>query len=183
MSTVQVTKNRAYALYLHPKQVLWKAVSKKYFSIAKDPIYISIFQNLYTLGLFKYHILQYLDKFIIYDFFATVIRFVWKAPWQKFFEQTPVLDDVIINPVQKEVLKPSAYNSADCKFIKKILSCNNRLLSTDTLIYTCIIAQVTVMCLSALFGYNFRACFKRKPFIKNIIKYIRINKNTGIPFF
>lgn len=69
MSTVQVTKNRAYALYLHQKQVLWKAVSKKYFSIAKDPIYISIFQNLYTLGLFKYHILQYLDKFIIYDFF------------------------------------------------------------------------------------------------------------------
>ena len=42
--------------------------------------------------------------------FATVIRFIWKAHRQQFFEQTPVLDEVVIYQIQKELLKLSAYN-------------------------------------------------------------------------
>ena len=38
-------------------------------------------------------------------FSATVIRFIWKAHWQQFFEQTPVLDEIILNQIQKELLK------------------------------------------------------------------------------
>ncbi|EIE83102.1 hypothetical protein RO3G_07807 [Rhizopus delemar RA 99-880] len=45
------------------------------------------------------------------SFFATVIRFIWKAHWQQFFEQTPVVDEIVINQIQKELLKLSAYNS------------------------------------------------------------------------
>jgi len=44
-------------------------------------------------------------------FFATVIRFIWKAHWQQFFEQTPILDEIVLNQIQKELLKLSAYNS------------------------------------------------------------------------
>ncbi|EIE85552.1 hypothetical protein RO3G_10262 [Rhizopus delemar RA 99-880] len=52
-----------------------------------------------------------LMMFTIYDFFATVIRFIWKAHWQQFFEQTPVVDEIVLNQIQKELLKLSAYNS------------------------------------------------------------------------
>jgi hypothetical protein len=43
-------------------------------------------------------------------FFATVIRFVWKAHWYQFYEQAPVLDEIVINQIQKELTKLSAYN-------------------------------------------------------------------------
>ena len=69
-----------------------------------------MFQDLSTFRLSKYYILHYRDKFTIYDFFATVIRFIWKAHWQQFFEQTPALDEVVIYQIQKELLKLSAYN-------------------------------------------------------------------------
>ncbi|EIE83818.1 hypothetical protein RO3G_08523 [Rhizopus delemar RA 99-880] len=70
---------------------------KKYLSNPKDPNCSSIFQDLSTLGLSKHYILHYHDKFTIYDFFATVIRFIWKAHWQQFFEQTPVLEEIGFN--------------------------------------------------------------------------------------
>ncbi|KAG1537815.1 hypothetical protein G6F46_012598 [Rhizopus delemar] len=93
------------------KQDLWNAAFKKYLSNPKDPNCSSIFEDLSTLRLSKYYILHYHDKFTIYDFFATVIRFIWKAHWQQFFEQTPVVDEIVLNQIQKELLKPSAYNS------------------------------------------------------------------------
>jgi hypothetical protein len=43
-------------------------------------------------------------------FFGTVFRFMWKAHWQQFVEQIPVLDEIVINQIQKELLKLSAYN-------------------------------------------------------------------------
>jgi hypothetical protein len=79
------------------KQDLWNAAFKKYLSNPKDPNCSSIFEDLSTLRLSKYYILHYHDKFTIYDFFATVIRFIWKAHWQQFFEQIPVLDEIVIN--------------------------------------------------------------------------------------
>ncbi|KAG1049374.1 hypothetical protein G6F43_008299 [Rhizopus delemar] len=93
------------------KQDLWNSAFKKYLSNPKDPNYSSIFEDLSTLRLFKYYILHYHDKFIIYDFFATVIRFIWKVHWKQFFEETPVVDEIVINQIQKELLKLSAYNS------------------------------------------------------------------------
>ncbi|EIE91397.1 hypothetical protein RO3G_16108 [Rhizopus delemar RA 99-880] len=93
------------------KQDLWNAAFKKYLSNPKDPNCSSIFEDLSTLRLSKYYILHYHDKFTIYDFFATVIRFIWKAHWQQFFKQTPVVDEIVINQIQKELLKLSAYNS------------------------------------------------------------------------
>ncbi|KAG0915669.1 hypothetical protein G6F33_003124 [Rhizopus arrhizus] len=93
------------------KQDLWNAAFKKYLSNPKDPNCSSIFEDLSTLRLSKYYILHYHDKFTIYDFFATVIRFIWKAHWQQFFEQTPILDEIVLNQIQKELLKLSAYNS------------------------------------------------------------------------
>ncbi|EIE88842.1 hypothetical protein RO3G_13553 [Rhizopus delemar RA 99-880] len=79
--------------------------------ILKTPNCSSIFEDLSTLRLSKYDILHYHDKFTIYDFFATVIRFILKAHWQQFFEQTPVVDEIVVNQIPKELLKPSAYNS------------------------------------------------------------------------
>ncbi|KAG1455025.1 hypothetical protein G6F46_008352 [Rhizopus delemar] len=93
------------------KQDLWNAAFKKYLSNPKDPNCSSIFEDLSTLRLFKYYILHYHDKSTIYDFFATVIRFIWKAHWQQFFEQTPVVDEIVLNQIQKKLLKLSAYNS------------------------------------------------------------------------
>ncbi|EIE92281.1 hypothetical protein RO3G_17088 [Rhizopus delemar RA 99-880] len=93
------------------KQDLWNAAFKKYLSNPKDPNCSSIFEDLSTLRLSKYYILHYHDKFTIYGFFATVIRFIWKAHWQQFFEQTPVVDEIVLNQIQKELLKLSAYNS------------------------------------------------------------------------
>ncbi|EIE89817.1 hypothetical protein RO3G_14528 [Rhizopus delemar RA 99-880] len=93
------------------KQDLWNAAFKKYLSNPKDPNCSSIFEDLSTLRLAKYYILHYHDKFTIYDFFATVIRFIWKAYWQQFFEQTSVVDEIVLNQIQKELLKLSAYSS------------------------------------------------------------------------
>ncbi|KAG1623483.1 hypothetical protein G6F45_010931 [Rhizopus arrhizus] len=93
------------------KQDLWNAAFKKYLSNPKDPNYSSIFEDLSTLRLFKYYILHYHDNFIIYDFFATVIRFIWKVHWKQFFEETPVMDEIAFNQIQKELLKLFAYNS------------------------------------------------------------------------
>jgi hypothetical protein len=93
------------------KQDLWNAAFKKYLSNPKDPNCSLIFEVLSTLRLSKYYILHYHGKFTIYDFFATAIRFIWKAHWQQFFEQTPVLDKIVLNQIQKELLKLSAYNS------------------------------------------------------------------------
>ncbi|KAG0933367.1 hypothetical protein G6F57_009747 [Rhizopus arrhizus] len=92
------------------KQDLWNAAFKKYLSNPKDPSCSSIFEDLSTLRLSKYYILQYHDKFTIYDFFATIIRFIWKAHWQQFFEQTLILDEIAVDQIQKELLKLSAYN-------------------------------------------------------------------------
>jgi hypothetical protein len=44
-------------------------------------------------------------------FFATVIRFIWKAHWRQFFKQIPILDEIALNQIQKELLKLSAYSS------------------------------------------------------------------------
>ncbi|KAG1551416.1 hypothetical protein G6F51_001854 [Rhizopus arrhizus] len=93
------------------KQDLWNAAFKKYLSNPKDPNCSSIFQGLSTLRLSKYYILHYHDKFTIYDFFAAVIRFIWKAHWQQFFELTPDLEEIVINQIQKDLLKLSTYNS------------------------------------------------------------------------
>lgn len=63
----------------------------------KDPNCSSIFEDLSTLRLSKYYILHYHDKFTIFDLFAKVIRFIWKAHWQQFVKQTPVLDEIALN--------------------------------------------------------------------------------------
>ncbi|KAG1394483.1 hypothetical protein G6F60_010829 [Rhizopus arrhizus] len=82
------------------KQDLWNAAFKKYLSNPKDPNCSPIFEDLSTLRLSKYYILHYHDKFTIYDFFfATVIRFIWKAHWRQFFKQTPILDEIALNQI------------------------------------------------------------------------------------
>lgn len=43
-------------------------------------------------------------------FFAAVVRFMWKSYWQQLAEQAHVLDESVINQIQKELLKLSAYN-------------------------------------------------------------------------
>ncbi len=76
--------------------------------------YSSIYLHLDFSSIISYIIVTSLQAMI---FFATVIRFVWKAHWQQFFEQTPVLDEIVINQIQKELLKLSAYNSLLISFV------------------------------------------------------------------
>src|SRR6478735_3732469 len=70
--------------------------------------YSRIYPHLGYPSITSYTIMTSLQSMI---FFATVIRFIWKAHWQQFFEQTPVVDEIVINQIQKELLKLSAYNS------------------------------------------------------------------------
>ncbi|KAG0763845.1 hypothetical protein G6F62_003740 [Rhizopus arrhizus] len=71
------------------------------------PLFMS---PLFTVLLSKHYILHYHDKFT-FLFPATVTQFVGKTRWKQFFEQTPILDEIVINQILKKLLKLSAYNS------------------------------------------------------------------------
>lgn len=62
-----------------------KSSFKKHLLNPKDHNCKLIFQNLSTHRLSKYYILHYHDNFTIYEFFATIIWFIWRTHKHQFF--------------------------------------------------------------------------------------------------